>query len=116
MADLFTITAPLLVRYPDGVRHVMVEVFRHPAGVVYFRPFWDRLSREVGVRVLSGAVRGEGPWKVGEAVITVLGCHGSNPDEAAEYAQWQFHLGQLGDRYPARAELEEIARTAGCLP
>jgi hypothetical protein len=116
MADLFTITAPLLVRHPDGTQHIMLELFRHPEGLVYFRTFWDRLPRGEGIRMLSGEVRGEGPWKIGDAVITVLGCHGSNPDEAAEYAQWQFHLGQLGEHYPDRDELARIAHKAGCLP
>jgi len=116
MADLFTITAPLLVRYPDGNRHVVVELFRHPEGLVYFRTFWDRLPRGEGIQMVSGEVRGEGPWKIGDAVISVLGCHGSDPDGAAEYAQWQFHLGQLGEHYPVRAELEQLARQAGYLP
>ncbi len=116
MADLFSITAPLLVRYPDGTKHVMVELFRHPDGLVYFRSFWDRLPRRKGILVLSGEVRGEGPWKVGDAVITVLGCHGTNPDEAAEFSQWQFHLEQIGDHYPARHEMEQILLEAGCLP
>lgn len=109
MADLFTITAPLLVRLPDGTRHVMVEVFSHPEGLVYFRPFWDLMSPEQGIRLLSGVIRGEGPWKVGDAVVTVLGCQGSSPDEAAEYSNWQWHRQQLGDRYPAREDLEQMA-------
>jgi hypothetical protein len=116
MVDLFAITAPLLVRFLDGTKHVMVELFRHPEGLVYFMPFWDRLSREEGIQVLPGAIRGEGPWKIGNAVITVLGCHGSDPDEAAEYSHWQFHLEQFGGHYPVRSELERIAREAGCLP
>jgi hypothetical protein len=38
MADLFTLTAPLMIRYPDDTRHVMVACFKHPDGIVYFRP------------------------------------------------------------------------------
>jgi hypothetical protein len=116
MADLFTITVPLLVRFPDGMKHVMVERLRHPDGLLYFRPFWDQLPREEGIQLVSGDIRGEGPWKIGNAVITVLGCHGANPDEAAIYSQWQSHLEQLGDHYPTRGELEQIARKAGYLP
>jgi hypothetical protein len=116
MADLFTITAPLLVRFPDGTKHVMVELLRHPDGLVYFRPFWGQLPREEGIQLVSGDIRGEGTWKIGNAVITVLGCHGTNPVEAAEYAQWQLHLEQLGDHYPARNQLEQIAHEVACLP
>jgi hypothetical protein len=116
MADLFSITAPLLIRYPDGTRHVMVARFPHPGGVVYFRTFWDQLPLQQGVLLARGELHGGGPWKVGAAVITVLGCHGTNPDEAAEYSAWQFHLEQLGDSYPGPAQLEQIARDAGLLP
>ena len=116
MADLFSITAPLLIRYPDVTRHVMLERFPHPEGLVYFRTFWDQLPLQQGVQLVRGELRGSGPWKVGAAVITVLGCHGTNPEEAAEYAAWQFHLEQLGDGYPGRDQLAQIARDAGYLP
>jgi hypothetical protein len=116
MADLFSMTAPLLIRYPDGTRHVMVAQFPHPDGLVYFRTFWDQLPQQQGVQLVRGELRGTGPWKVGAAVITVLGCHGSNPDEAAEFSEWQFHLEQLGGGYPGREQLQQIARDAGCLP
>ena len=116
MADLFSITAPLLIRYPDGSRHVMLERFPHPEGLVYFRTFWDQLPLQQGVQLVRGELHGSGPWKVGAAVITVLGCHGTDPDEAAKYAAWQFHREQLGDAYPGPDRLEQIAREAGCLP
>jgi len=134
MADLFSVTAPLLIRYPDGRRDVMVEHFAHgpgqspdpgyarnngspsPAGLVYFRPYWDRLGARDGICLVEGEVRGVGPWKVGTAVITVLGCHGSDPDEAAEFADWQHYREQLGERYPDREALRVMAREAGYLP
>ncbi|MGB5539967.1 MAG: hypothetical protein WBO37_07770 [Gammaproteobacteria bacterium] len=133
MADLFSVTAPLLIRYPDGRRHIMLERFAYgpgrsldpgharnngpasPAGLVYFRPFWDRLGEE-GICLVQGELRGDGPWKVGAAVITVLGCHGSDPVEAAEYASWLLHREQLADNYPDRETLRDMARSAGYLP
>ena len=116
MADLFTLTAPLMIRYPDNTRHVMVACFRHPRGIVYFRPFWDQLRDDAGIQVATGDIRGEGPWKVGAAVITVLGCQGTNPEQAAEFADWKFHLEQHGESYPTRDELQVIARERGVLP
>lgn len=110
MADLFTLTAPLLIRYPDKKWHVMVERFRHPRGLVYFRSFWDQLQPAQGIVLVPGEVRGEGPWKVGDAVITVLGCHGTNADAASEFADWQLHREQLGLSYPGREQLLELAR------
>nr|AFI78459.1 hypothetical protein ws138B4_0018 [uncultured bacterium ws138B4] len=110
MADLFTITAPLMIRYPDDTKHVMVHCFPHPDGLVYFRTFWDQLPETEGVRLLTGELRGEGPWKVGDAVITLLGCQGTHPRQAAEYADWQLHLEQTGPGYPSRSQLQDKAR------
>ena len=110
MADLFAMTAPLLIRYPDDNKHVMVHCFPHPDGLVYFRTFWDQLPEGEGVCLVCGELRGEGPWKAGDAVITVLGCHGTHPEQAAEYADWQAHLEQLGTAYPSFGQLEKMAR------
>jgi hypothetical protein len=116
VANLFSVTAPLLIRYPDGRREVMVECLAHPAGLVYFRPFWDRLGPGQGIRRVEGEVRGDGPWKVGDAVVTVLGCHGTDPAEAAEFAQWRVYREQLADGYPDADGLRHMARSAGYLP
>jgi hypothetical protein len=116
MADLFSVTAPLLIRYPDGCREVMVERLAHPAGLVYFRPFRERQEAAHAVRLVEGEVRGDGPWKVGAAVVTVLGCHGSDPAAAAEYVGWQQQRAQFPDDYPDREALRAIARALGYLP
>lgn len=113
MADLLSLTTPLLIRYPDDTRHVMVACFRHPQGLLYFRPFWEQLPEEEGVQVVTGDLKGEGPWKVGDAVVTVLGCHGTHPQQAAELADWKFHLEQRGEHYPSRAVLLAIAQEKG---
>ena len=110
MADLFGVTAPLLIRYPDGTVHVMVHRLRHTHGLVYFRAFWDSLPATAGILLVRGEIRGDGPWKVGDAVVTVLGCHGSHPEYAAEYADWQWHLAQRGTDYPGNEQLAELAR------
>ena len=116
MADLFSVRAPLLIRYPDGRMEVMVERLPHTEGLVYFRPFWNQLPAEQGVRFVSGEVRGEGPWKVGDAVVTVLGCQGTHPQQAAEYAEWQSYCDQLGDDYPDTDELRQVVEAAGIVP
>lgn len=113
MADLFAMTVPLLIRFPDGRRDVMVDYLPHAGGMVYFRPFWDRLEHAEGLQFVRGELRGDGPWKVGDAVVTVLGCHGSNPEEAAAFAEWQVYRQQLGAQYPDRPQLQRIAAAAG---
>lgn len=116
MADLFSITAPLLIRHADGHQDVMVEHLPHAAGLVYFRPFWDRLPVEQGICFVNGEVRGEGPWRVGEAMVTVLGCQGTHPEQAAEFAEWQMYREQLAADYPDADELWQLAEAAGILP
>ena len=113
MADLFTVTAPLLIRFPDNSRDVMVDCLRHEKGLVYFRPFWDRMPPAEGVRLVTGKVRGDGPWKVGDAVVTVLGCQGTDPEHAAEFAEWQMYREQSGVSYPDKSALLQFARDAG---
>ena len=108
--------APLLIRHADGRLEVMVERLPHAHGLIYFRPFWNHLPAEQGVAFVSGEVRGEGPWKVGDAVVTVLGCRGSHPQQAAEFAEWQTYREQLGDDYPGPDELRRLAEAARIPP
>ena len=116
MADLFTVTAPLLLCRPAGTLHVMAEVFRHPEGLLYFDLYWDRHPAAAAIHLVAGEVHGDGPWKVGDCVITLLGCHGSHPEQAAEYAAWQSAIEQQGSAFPSRAAIEALAREHGALP
>lgn len=115
MADLFRMTAPLMIRCPDGAQRVMAEKFRHPRGLLYFEPFWDRLPGAQGIHLVEGEIRGEGPWKAGDCVISVLGCRGSHPELAAEYAGWCAYLAERGDEFPSRREIERLARERGAV-
>lgn len=119
MADLFSMTAPLLVRLPDGSRHIMAERFRLAAtpGLVYFELYWH-LQRPAsrGIHRLDGEIHGDGPWKIGAAVISVLGCHGTDPELAGTYAEWQDYLRQGAPGYPATAAIRALAEAHGAQP
>jgi hypothetical protein len=115
MADLFSVTAPLLIRLPAGDLHVMAERFPHPRGLVYFDLFWHLKEAALGVHVVEGLVKGDGPWKVGDAVIRVLGCHGTDGALARRYDEWRMYLSENAAAYPARAQIEAIARRHGAL-
>ena len=91
----------------------MAEVFRHAEGLLYFDLFWDRQPQGHGVHVVAGEIRGDGPWKAGDCVITLLGCQGSQPELASEYAEWQLYLEQQSAAYPSGSELAMIARQYG---
>lgn len=113
--SLLRVTAPLVIRHPDGERHILAERFPHPEGLLYFEPFWP-VRGASAVHVARGEVRGDGPWKIGAAVVSVLGCHGSDPDLAGDYAEWQSYRQTCGDDYPDEKQLHELARTLGALP
>lgn len=116
VADLFSITAPRRVRRSDGSTHVMAECFPLATGqgLVYFELFWH-LQRPAtrAIHVLQGEVRGDGPWKVGDGIITILGCQGTDPDLAASYAEWQEYFQQGAPGYPADEVIHALARSVG---
>jgi hypothetical protein len=132
MASLFSVTAPLLIRLPTGDMHVMAERFPHPRGLVYFDLFWHLGNPHLGVHVVEGIIKGDGPWKIGDAVVRVLGCHGTDGALARRFDEWRTYLSEnadaqgrasaAGDRmsgaadsYPPRTEIEAIARRHGAL-
>jgi len=113
MADLFSVTAPLLIRRADGRQHVAAELFPHPDGIVYFELFWNLRDPDEAVHVVRGPLKGEGPWKVGDCVIRVLGCHGTDGDLARQFDQWRQYRTERAETYPQRPFIEAIARRLG---
>ncbi len=111
MADLFSVTAPLAIRFRDGSRQIMVERLTYNGGVLFLAPFWTETGIEAALHFVPGPVRGDGPWKVGDAVVTVLGCQGTDPHLASEFAAWQDLLEQLGTGYPERDQIEQLMRS-----
>ncbi len=114
MAELFSMTAPLTIRLPDGGKKVMAECFPHPRGLLWFELYWHRGRPEETIHLVEGEIRGEGPWRVGECVVNVLGCQGSDPELATTYNRWLTDLEQRGD-YPPPPLVAAIARRCGAL-
>jgi hypothetical protein len=116
MADLFSVTAPLALRCPDGTRKVIAACFPHPRGLLYLDLYWHRLTPAEAAHLLDGEVSGEGPWKIGGCVISVLGCHNTDPDLAAPFAEWRAYLeSDGGASYPPLEQIRSIARRLGAL-
>ncbi|HKJ07513.1 MAG TPA: hypothetical protein VKA76_00340, partial [Gammaproteobacteria bacterium] len=63
---------------------------------------------------VPGPIHGDGPWKVGDHVVQVLGCHGSDPDLAVAYEQWLSYLSAPQTDYPPPPLIAAIARRMGC--
>jgi len=116
MADLFSVTAPLLIRTAAGDHHIMVERFPLAAesGLVYFEAYWH-LQRPAAraIHRVSGEIRGDGPWKIGGNVVTVLGCHGTDPELANAFSEWQAYLQAGAPGYPDRGAILALAEVNG---
>ena len=83
MADIFTVTAPLLVHYPDN------KTFPHPDGIAYFEPYWFEKGPSAS-HVIDGVLQGEGPWKLGGVIIRLLSC--GDTDLSMQWNEWQQYL------------------------
>ncbi len=113
MADLFAMKAPLQIRLADGSKHIMAEYFPHPRGLLYFDLYWNSMPTRHAVHLVEGEYKGDGPWKVGDAVITVVGCHGTDACLATALSEWRSYLQMQGDAYPTDEIIRNIAREYG---
>jgi hypothetical protein len=111
MADLFTVTAALAIRFASGEKQIMSERLAYQDGLLFLPTFWTESGIDKALRFVAGPIKGDGPWKVGDAVATVLACHGTDAELANEFACWQTHLTQMGEAYPAGDKIEKMMKT-----
>ena len=114
MADLFSMKAPVMIRLATGEKYIMVEYFKHTDGLLFFEAFWQQNPAQ-GIHLVRGELKGDGPWKIGKHVIHVLGCHGSDPELANLYAEWQFYLQTCGNDYPSQQATHKLAAEHGAI-
>lgn len=115
MAELFSITAPLMLRTPQGEEQVLAAIFPHPKGVIYFDLYWHLGQPDETIHLIEGTLSGEGPWKIGDHVINLLGCQGTNAELASLYQQWQTYLQTTTEDYPPPPLIAAIARRMGAI-
>jgi len=106
---------PHMIRFPSGQKRVMAECFPHPKGMLYFDLFWHLDDARDTVHLVEGPIKGDGPWKVGEAVVHVLDCHGSDHELASAFEDWRQYLRENIDTYPPRPLIQAIARRHGAV-
>lgn len=111
MADLFSVTAPLAIRFRDsGEKQIMIERIPYNDGLVFLPVFWTDTGVADALRYIPGPIEGDGPWKLGNAVVTVLGCHGTDAELAGDFSCWQTRLLQLREAYPEKGDIETQMR------
>ena len=74
---------------------------------MFLPAFWTEKGVEASLRYVPGPIEGDGPWKVGNAIVTVLACHGTDAVLASEFSAWQGCLLQLAEAYPDKRDLEQ---------
>lgn len=116
MAAIDAVTAPLILRHPDGREQLVAACFTHPLGLLYLDLYWHLSSPRRAAHLIRGEIRGDGPWRVGNARLRVLGCQDTDPGLQADFAAWQEYLQTHGDAYPPRPQILDIARRLGATP
>ncbi|WP_456372322.1 hypothetical protein [Thiolapillus sp.] len=115
MAQIDTVTAPLVIRFSPEEEKVVARAFTHPQGLVYLDLFWHQSSPDAAAHLIRGDLQGEGPWRIGDVRIRVLGCANTDPHLQEQFIPWRDYLNQHPDEYPPEAQIREIARRLGCL-
>ncbi|MDJ0741107.1 MAG: hypothetical protein QNJ91_15435 [Gammaproteobacteria bacterium] len=116
MPTIDSVTAPLVLRHADGREQLVAACFTHPTGLLYLDLYWHRSTPERAAHLIRGTIAGNGPWRVGDARLRVLGCQHTDPHLQQAFADWQGYLQANADRYPPRAQIVEIARRLGATP
>lgn len=116
MPVIDTVTAPLVMRRPDGREQLVAACFSHPDGLLYLDLYWHRSSPHKAAHLLRGTLSGDGPWRIGETRLRVLGCHNTDPHLQDDFVAWQQHLREHTDSYPPRQQIIDIARRLGATP
>ena len=71
MADLFSVTAPLAIRFRDtDEKQIMVARLPYNNGLLFLPTFWTDMQPQQALRYVPGPIEGDGPWKVGNAIVT----------------------------------------------
>lgn len=115
MAIIQDVTAPLVIRFGDGSEKVVAHCFPHPRGLLYLDLFWHQSSPARAAHLVEGELNGEGPWKVGDAVIRVLGCHNTDPHLQDQFTPWREYQQHHADQYPPPDQVRAIARKLGAI-
>ncbi len=113
--DLFSVTAPLSLLFPEGVERLIAAHYKHPKGFLYFEPFWHLKEPEDGIHLIKGWIDGKGPWKISGHVIKVLACHGSNACLASDFSKWQNYRLCHPEEYPPEPMIDAIATKLGAI-
>jgi hypothetical protein len=116
MPRIDNVTAPLVLRQADGSEQLVAAAFPHPLGLLYLDLYWHLSTPDQAAHVVRGELSGDGPWRVGDVRLRVLGCHNTDPHLQNDFTRWQQYLQDHAEAYPPRPQIREIATRLGATP
>lgn len=114
MLAIETITSPLAILFDEGKKQLAAACFEHQLGLLYLDPFWHLKSPADAAHLIKGTLKGEGPWRISNATIRVLGCRNTDPELQVEFNNWNEYLENSPD-YPPQEQIFEIAKKLGAV-
>jgi len=114
MPAIETVTAPLAILFDDGSKRLAAACFKHQLGLLYLDTWWHLKKPGQAAHIIRGELKGDGPWRIGDATIRVLGCQNTDPELQSEYLNWQEYLKE-SSQYPPRRQVVEIATRLGAV-
>ena len=114
MPAIESVTAPLAILFDDRSKKLAAACFPHQLGLLYLDTWWHLKKPDKAAHIIKGEIKGEGPWRIGNATIRVLGCQNTDPELQTEFLNWQEYLKETNE-YPPRAQMFEVARRLGAI-
>lgn len=116
MPAIDTVTAPLVLRHPDGREQLIAAGFTHPLGLLYFDLYWHLSTPQETAHLIRGELCGDGPWRISGTRLRPLGCRNTDPLLQDAFTDWQQYLQAHADSYPPREQIIDIACRLGATP
>ena len=113
MAAIESVTTPLVIRFADHSEKVVAHCFPHQHGLLYLDLFWHLGTPDQHAHLILGELSGDGPWKIGDCVIRLLGCANTDPHLQEQSLPWSDYLARENDAYPGKEQIIEIAKRLG---
>ena len=114
MPAIETVTAPLAILFDNGTKQLAAACFPHKMGLLYLDTWWHLKTPDKAAHIIRGDLKGEGPWRIKDATIRVLGCHNTDPELQQEFSKWSEYL-QTAKDYPPREQIVQIAQKLGSI-
>ena len=114
MPEIESINSPFAILFDDGSKILAAACFRHELGLLYLDPFWHQQKPDQAAHIIKGQLKGDDPWRIGEATIRLAGCQHTDPELQTLKSKWTDYL-KTADDYPPVEQIYDIVRRLGAI-